>query len=107
MLFDKPNSAPVVWQLTAAGKVIVTFSTIVTGPAGGNTFEYLLWVDAGPATTMPIPATIYADPRGTPVSTTQLLDLGPGQHLVQIVVRSPNSVPIILSHSHLVVLTVQ
>ena len=66
-----------------------------------------LWVDAGPATTMPIPATIYADPRGTPVSTTQLLDLGPGQHLVQIVVRSPNSVPIILSHSHLVVLTVQ
>jgi len=107
MLFDKPNSAPVVFDLPAAGNVLVTFSTIVTGPNGGSSFEYLLWVDDGPAKTMPIPATLEAASGGTPVSTTQLLDLGPGQHLVQVVVRSPNSVQIVLSHSHLTVLSLQ
>jgi hypothetical protein len=107
MLFDKPNSAPVIFEMPAAGQVLVTFSTIVTGPNGGNAFEYLLWVDDGPAKTMPIPATLEAVSGGTPVSTTQLLDLGPGQHLIQVVVRSPNSVPIVLSHSHLVVLSLQ
>ena len=106
-LFDKPNSAPILFTLPASGKVLVTFSTIAVGPNGGNAFEYLLWVDAGPAPTMPIPATVQAMSGGTPISTTQLLDLGAGNHLIQIVVRSPNSVPITLTHSHLVALIVQ
>jgi hypothetical protein len=106
-LFDKPNSAPVTFSLTAAGKALVTFSTIATAPNGGNAFEYLLWVDTAPAVTMPIPATVQAVSGGTPVSTTQLLDLGAGNHLIQVVVRSPNSVPITLTHSHLTALVVQ
>lgn len=106
MLFDKPNSAPLIFELKAAGKVLVTFSTIAAGPSGPTSLEFLLWVDAGPSPTMPIPGTITVQSgAGTPLSTTQLLTLGPGQHLVQIVVRSPNGMPITLTHSHLTALS--
>jgi hypothetical protein len=106
MLFDQPNSAPLVFQMPASGTVLVTFSTVVSGQNGGSPFEWLLWVDDGPAATMPIPATMSVAAGGTPVSSTQLLTLGPGSHLLQVVVRSPSGAPLTLSHSHLTQITV-
>jgi hypothetical protein len=108
MLFDAPASAPVRLTVAASGNLVVTFSTTVAGPNGGNgtPFEYLLWLDDSPSPTMPVPATLTVPNGGTPVSTTQVLPLQPGDHLVQVVVRSPNGVPLTLSHSHLAVLWV-
>jgi hypothetical protein len=104
MLFDKPNSAPLVFEVAASGTLLVTFSTVVTGSNGGSPFEWLLWVDDGPAPTMPAPATVTIQAGGTPVSSTQVVTLPPGSHLVQVVVRSPGGQMLTLSHSHLTAL---
>lgn len=105
MLFDAPNSAPLQFQMPTAGHVLVSFSTIVTGVSGDSPFEYVLLVDHGPAETMPIPAAFVALSGGTPVSTIQLLTLQAGEHVIQVLVRSPSGVPITLSHSHLTALS--
>jgi hypothetical protein len=105
MLFDAPSSAPLQLQMPTAGHVLVSFSTIVTGVSGDGPFEYELLVDNGPAETMPIPAAFVALSGGTPVSTIQLLSLPAGQHVIQVLVRSPSGAPITLSHSHLTTLS--
>jgi hypothetical protein len=108
LLFDQPRSVPLTFDLKASGNMVVTFSTIVSAPESANDghapFEYLLWVDDGPAPTMPVPANLIAQAGGTPVSTTHILTLKPGPHLVQVVVRSPSGVSLSLSHSHLTTL---
>jgi hypothetical protein len=105
-LFDQPNSAPLIFEMPASGTVLVTFSTVVAGQNGGSPFEWLLWLDNGPAPTMPIPATVTVAAGGTPISSTQLLTLGPGSHRLQVLVRSPSGVPLTVSHSHLTKLAV-
>lgn len=105
MLFDAPNSAPLQIQMPAAGSVLVSFSTIVTGVSGDSPFEYMLLVDDRPAETMPIPAAFVVLSGGTPVSTIQLLSLSAGPHMIQVLVRSPSGVPITLAHSHLTALS--
>jgi hypothetical protein len=109
LLFEAPASAPVTLSPTAPGTLLVTFTTIVAGPNGGNgtPFEYIVWVDNAPSPTMPVPATLTVQNGGTPVSMTQAIPLQPGDHLIQVVVRSPSSVPLTLSHSHLTALWVQ
>ena len=104
-LFDKPNAAPLKFDMPKAGNVLVSFSTIVSGVNSTDPFEYVIWLDNGPAPTMPIPAAMLVQNGGTPVSTIQLLTLEPGPHQLQVVVRSPHGVPLTLMHSHLTVLS--
>jgi hypothetical protein len=88
--------------------VMVTFSAVVTPPDGGTApFEYLLWLDTGPAPTMPAPATLTVVSGGTQISTTQSFPLGPGKHLIQAVVRSPSGAALTLTNSHLTALWIQ
>jgi len=108
LLFDAPNSTAIQPTLDANGIVMVTFSATVTPPDGASSsFEYLLWFDTGPAPTMPSPATVTIPSGGAQISTTQSFPLGPGQHLIQAVVRSPNSAALTLTNAHLTVLWVQ
>jgi hypothetical protein len=104
LLFDTPNSSSLTFEAKTAGNLLVTFSTTVNGPNGGSPFEWLLWLDAGPSPTMPTPATVSVTSGGLPVSSTQVIPLQPGNHLIQVVVRSPGSVPLTLMHSHLATL---
>src|SRR5207302_1207614 len=93
-LFDRPNAAPLTFEMPKAGNVLVSFSTIVSGVNTADPFEYVIWVDDGPAPTMPIPAAMLVQNGGTPVATIQLLTLTPGPHQLQVVVRSPHGVPL-------------
>jgi hypothetical protein len=104
-LFDKPNAAPLAFVMPKAGNVLVSFSTIVSGVDSADPFEYVIWLDNGPAPTMPIPAAMMVQNGGTPVSTIQLLTLPAGPHQLQVVVRSPHGVPLTLMHSHLTLLS--
>jgi hypothetical protein len=104
LLFERPNAAPVTFEMAKAGNVLVSFSTIVAGLNDADPFEYVIWLDNEPAPTMPIPAAMQVQSGGTPVSTIQLLSLGPGKHQLQVIVRSPHGVPLNLTHSHLTVL---
>jgi hypothetical protein len=104
-LFDKPNAAPLAFDMPKTGHVLVSFSTIVSGVNSADPFEYVIWLDNGPAPTMPIPAAMMVLNGGTPVSTIQLLTLPAGPHQLQVVVRSPHGVPLTLMHSHLTLLS--
>jgi hypothetical protein len=104
-LFERPNAAPLAFDMPKAGNVLVSFSTIVSGVNSTDPFEYVIWLDNGPAPTMPIPAAMLVQNGGTPVSTIQMLTLPPGPHRLQVVVRSPHGVPLTMMHSHLTVLS--